>query len=88
MVRVNILKQVKTANRWRNNALLAAMHANGSSGQVAGRYIIEWREDGRKTAPGGGVSRRQKRSRPKSRNVSSLWKSSAAFEGISDPRKL
>jgi hypothetical protein len=55
MARVNILKQVKTANGWRNIALRcdASKRIKWTS---AGRYIIEWREDGRRQRQAAGVT--------------------------------
>jgi len=56
VARVNILKQVKTARGWRNVAL--KRHTRGrikwSSG--SGRYIIEWRENGRRLRSAAGVT--------------------------------
>jgi integrase/recombinase XerD len=55
MARVNILKQVKTANGWRNIALRrdARKRIKWTS---AGRYIIEWREEGRRQRQAAGVT--------------------------------
>ena len=55
MARVLILKQVKTANGWRNIALRrdASKRIKWTS---AGRCIIEWREDGRRQRQAAGVT--------------------------------
>lgn len=55
MARVNILKQVKTPTGWRNVALRRDA-CNRIKWTSAGRYIIEWREDGRRQRQAAGVT--------------------------------
>jgi hypothetical protein len=55
MARVNILKQVKTPTGWRNVALRRDAR-NRIKWTSAGRYIIEWREDGRRQRQAAGVT--------------------------------
>ncbi len=56
MARVNILKQVKTARGWRNVALKRDARGRIKWSSSSGRYIIEWRENGRRRRSAAGIT--------------------------------
>ena len=56
MARVNILKRVTTAEGWRNIALRRDARKRIKSSVGSGRYIIEWREDGRRQRQAPGIT--------------------------------
>ncbi len=56
MARVNILKQVKTLRGWRNVALKRDGRGRIKWSSGSGRYIIEWRENGRRLRSAAGIT--------------------------------
>jgi hypothetical protein len=56
MARVNITKQIKTAHGWRNVALTRDARRRIKWTVGSGRYIIEWRENGRRQRAAAGVT--------------------------------
>jgi integrase len=54
--RVNITKQIKTAHGWRNVALTRDARHRIKWTAGSGRYIIEWRENGRRQRAAAGVT--------------------------------
>src|SRR5258708_7174955 len=56
MARVNITKQIKTAHGWRNVALTRDARRRIKWAVGSGRYIIEWRENGRRQRAAAGVT--------------------------------
>ena len=56
MARVNITKQVKTQHGWRNVALARDARRRIKWTVGSGRYIIEWRENGRRQRAAAGVA--------------------------------
>jgi len=56
VARVNILKQVKTPSGWRNLALKRDARGRIKWSPSSGRYIIEWRENGRRLRSAAGVT--------------------------------
>lgn len=56
MARVNITKQVKTQHGWRNVALARDARGRIKWSSRFGRYIIEWRESGRRHRAAAGVT--------------------------------
>ena len=56
MARVNIVRQVKTPRGWRNVALERDARGRIKWGSGPGRYIVEWRADGRRRRAAAGVT--------------------------------
>jgi hypothetical protein len=56
VARVNILKQVKTPRGWRNLALQRDARGRIKWSSGSGRYIVEWRENGRRRRSAAGVT--------------------------------
>ncbi len=56
VARVNITKQVKTQHGWRNVALARDARRRIKWTVGSGRYIIEWRENGRRQRAAAGVT--------------------------------
>jgi integrase/recombinase XerD len=56
VARVNILKQVKTARGWRNVALKRDARGRIKWSSTSGRYIIEWRKNGRRLRSAAGIT--------------------------------